>query len=80
MIRSLMMAAALTMPLPTCSAGLLDVTMPKPAARACPDLPAPPQAAIDALRVANKDHPEVGAWVVDLDQAYDQIDVCRGAK
>ncbi len=80
MIKSLMMAATLTLPLSTCGGGVLDLTTPRPAARACPDLPEPPAAAIDALQAANKLHPEVGKWVVDLDQAYDQIDACRAAK
>ena len=44
----------------------------------CPQLSAPPAAAIDALQDAHNG--AVDAWVVDLDRHYQKLAVCKGAK
>ena len=44
----------------------------------CPQLSAPPSAAIDALQGAHNG--AVDAWVVDLDRHYQKLAVCKGAK
>ena len=44
----------------------------------CPQLSAPPAAAIDALQAAGNS--SVDAWVVDLDRHYQKLAVCKGAK
>ena len=44
----------------------------------CPQLSAPPAAAIDALQGAHNG--AVDAWVVDLDRHYQKLAVCKGAK
>ena len=44
----------------------------------CPQLSAPPAAAIDALQDAHNG--AVDAWVVDLDRHYQKLVVCKGAK
>lgn len=44
----------------------------------CPQMSAPPAAAIDALQDAHNG--AVDAWVVDLDRHYQKLAVCKGAK
>lgn len=44
----------------------------------CPQLSAPPSAAIDALQDAHNG--AIDAWVVDLDRHYQKLAVCKGAK
>ena len=44
----------------------------------CPQLSAPPAAAIDALQGAGNS--SVDAWIVDLDRHYQKLAVCKGAK
>jgi PBP1b-binding outer membrane lipoprotein LpoB len=75
--------ALLTMPLQGCTSALAKAAgkmfEPAPAVLVpakCPELEPIPDAAIDALETAAREHPEVGVWAVELDQHYDQLDRC----
>lgn len=73
-MKSILMAALLTMPLAGCA------TVPRapvPVPGVCPDLPAPPDKAINALDAAARLDAEVAGWVIALSQHYDALDVCN---
>lgn len=44
---------------------------------ACPELPPPPDAAVDALEAAGRSNEAAAAWVIDLSQHYDALDRCH---
>lgn len=80
MMRSIATVALLTMPLTGCLSGLLSGSRQIMATVVeCPELPPPTQSAVDALAAAGRSDPDTAAWLIDLDQHYDALDVCKAA-
>jgi hypothetical protein len=58
--------------------GCASVRAPVPAIGVCPNLAAPPGAALDALEAAARSDQDTEDWVIDLSQHYDALDRCGG--